>query len=87
MAFPGLTEGESFVFEWQYRYAGSFHAGLAELVCKADLHNRAKLMRGFPEEVEAMTCYLEVENWWSDVQKKAIKLGLLKPINAVKKDG
>jgi hypothetical protein len=76
--FDGLTKGESFVFEWQYRYAGDFGRTLAMAFSLADTGNFARLSLGFPEEAEAMHNYMSTGGWWSELQTKCIKLGLLK---------
>lgn len=76
--FPGLTKGESFIFEWQYRYAGDFYKALAHAMTVADRGNFTSLAVGFPEEAHAMHDYLNTSGWWPDLQEKCIKLGFLK---------
>jgi hypothetical protein len=80
MSFPGLTVGESFVFEWQYRYAGDFKRTLAEAICLADEGNRYKLSKGFPYEVQAMINYFYTEGWWKELQNKCVELGYLRKL-------
>lgn len=70
----GLTKGESFIFEWQYRLAGDFKRSLATAFTLADTRNFARLRKGFPEEGEAMHNYLCTSGWWQDLQKKCKEL-------------
>jgi hypothetical protein len=66
-----LTEGERFIVEWQYHFAGGFKTALAEAMIRADIHNLARLELGFPDEVQAYRMYTEVSGWWDEVRKKA----------------
>ncbi|MCK5538836.1 MAG: hypothetical protein KAI79_18565 [Bacteroidales bacterium] len=66
-----LSQGERFVFEWQYRMAGGFNETLALAFGKADGTNFNKLRKGFPEEGEAMWNFANTSGWWEEVQRKA----------------
>ena len=46
-------EGFSKYLEYQYRQTGSFYTQLFKAIQVADPENRARLVAGFPEEVEA----------------------------------
>ena len=70
MNFEGLTKGENFIVEWQYRMLGDFGTALANAIMLADIHNKAKLAKGFPDEVEAYNKYSTENGWWQKLQKK-----------------
>ena len=57
MNIEGLTKGEMFIWEWQYRTHGSFNEGLAKILSIADGKNHKRLAKGFPDEAEAMAEY------------------------------
>ena len=65
-----LSIGERFVVEWQYEMLGGFKSQLASLIGKADSGNRYKLRLAFPEEVDAITSFYNVDGWWQDVEAK-----------------
>jgi hypothetical protein len=71
MNLENLTDGERFVFEWQYGMAGSFHETLAMAFQRADTGNFLRLSEGFPEEGEAMWKFANEEGWWENVLEKA----------------
>lgn len=66
-----LTRGEQFLIEWQYGMAGGFKTALAELLCRVDDGNLAKLMSSFPDEVQAYINYSRTEGYWEEVLIKA----------------
>ena len=67
-----LSKGERFIFEWQYRIAGSFGKALAEAMALADDSNLEKFRKGFPEEVEALLKYRNEKGWWGKVYEKTL---------------
>lgn len=71
MKLEGLTKGERWVIEWQYRMHGDFNTALSQAIMMADRRNLAKLAQGFPDEVSAFRHYSEVDGWWEALQKKA----------------
>lgn len=70
MDLTGLTKGERFIVDWQYRMAGDFKTSLAHAIMLADETNLTKLASGFPDEVGAFLHYSREENWWPNLQKK-----------------
>lgn len=68
----GLTKGEQFVYNWQYRLEdeNSFNGLLAKLMAKADSSNLMALSMGFPEEAEAMDNFHHKKGWWERVEDK-----------------
>lgn len=73
MAWSDLDKDEQFVLEWQRGMLGSFKDGLAELICKGDIHNQRALSYGFPDEVNGIINYQTKAGWWEAVQAKAEK--------------
>lgn len=73
MAWADLDKNEQFVYEWQKGMLGSFKNGLAELICKGDIHNQRALSYGFPDEVDGIIRYQTENGWWEKVQEKAQK--------------
>ena len=71
MYFENLTEGETFIFEWQYNTLGDFGMSLAKTIMLADTKKQAQLAMGFPEEVQAYLDYTGTKGWWADVKKRA----------------
>ncbi len=65
-----LTKGERFVVNWQFDIAGSFNETLALAFAKADDENFQLLMKGFPEEGEAMNNFFNTKGWWENVENK-----------------
>ena len=65
-----LTQGEKFVYSWQYQMLGSFMASLAIAISLADEKNTAKLALSFPEEVEAMGNFCNTSGWWDNLREK-----------------
>ena len=73
-----LTRTEQFVYDWQYDLHGDCFAGnLAKLIAKGDLHNQAKLARGFPDEVEAIQRFQTEAGYWERILDKAHQGNLL----------
>lgn len=70
-----LTKGEIFILKWQYRLHGDFFTALSTAMCRADDHNRARLAKGFPDEVEAFDKFGNEDGWWQEVQTKAREAG------------
>lgn len=48
----------------------SFTSALFTLIFKADIVNRAKLMRIYPEHVQVVTNYQMETDYWEDLQNK-----------------
>jgi|TARA_R110000751_G_scaffold297891_1_gene407604 hypothetical protein len=71
MNIEGLTKGEMFIWEWQYRTHGSFNEGLAKLLSIADGKNHKRLAKGFPDEAEAMDHFHHTTGWWEGVEARA----------------
>ena len=69
--YENLTEGEQFIFMWQYGMLGDFKTALIGAIMVADEHNLQRLRRGFPTEVKSYLLYINVEGWWKEVQDKA----------------
>ena len=68
---PCLTEGEAFIYKWQFRMLGSFKSALRTAIAYADDKNIEKLRVGFPVEVDAWEKYKGKEKgWWNKVQAK-----------------
>ncbi|OHB71899.1 MAG: hypothetical protein A2W23_06525 [Planctomycetes bacterium RBG_16_43_13] len=65
-----MTKGERFVYFWQHNMLGSFMSILAEAISAADAKNTAKLALGFPEEVEAMRNFSNMDGWWVNLREK-----------------
>lgn len=60
MDSPNLTPGEKkYIFDAQYRHGGSFTRALFDAIARADIHNRARLALGFPEEVQGYVAWAE----------------------------
>jgi len=70
--FNSLTEGEGFIFMWQYRMLGGFETALMEAIGKADEGNLMRLSLGFPHEVDAFKRFSREEGWWGRVEKTAL---------------
>jgi len=68
--FPDLTEGEAFIYRWQYRMLGDFSTALIIAIQRADDRNLDRLARGFPVEVNAYLKYRNIEGWWQEVERK-----------------
>ena len=71
MKLKNLSEGEQFIVKWQYRMLGHFNTALVDAIAKADIINRTRLARGFPEEVQAYINYSENSGWWESIKQKA----------------
>lgn len=69
-----LTEGERFIFNWQYRLEdeNSFKGLLAKLLSKADSNNLRKISQGFPDEANAMYNFHNTDGWWAKVEDKGM---------------
>jgi len=59
------TRGQSFVYNWQYRKLDGFEKKLGDLLFHADSNNQKKLLKAFPEEVQAVIDYQSVKGWWA----------------------
>ena len=60
-----------YVFDFQYRHGGGFSTTLYEAIHAADINNRTRLARGFPDEVAA------VNAWTSgDLAKRVKEFGV-----------
>lgn len=57
LAATGLPQQQAFVVRWQLGALGDFSTLLANIIARADEHNREKLRKGFPMETYA------IENW------------------------
>jgi hypothetical protein len=66
----GLTPGEIWIVEWQYRMMGGFNLALLNAIARADSNNIEKLRLGFPDEVGAYEAYTQQDGWWEELQKK-----------------
>ena len=71
MKLDDLTESERFIVKWQYSMLGGFKSALVLAIAKADTDNRARLERGFPNEVDGYRRFAEEYGWWENVQRKA----------------
>ena len=71
-----LTVGEQFVVDWQRGYLGSFKESLARTIMAADINNTQKLEQGFPDEVGAMSKYMNLEGWWQELEAKVYQHNL-----------
>ena len=69
--FEVLTDGERFIVEWQFSFAGGFKTALADAIRRADEYHLNLLSLGFPDEVEAYRNYSRLPGWWEEVQKRA----------------
>jgi hypothetical protein len=63
-ASPENMKGKLFVYNYQYRSLGGFEKKLGDLIFHADDSNQKKLLKGFPEETQAVMDYQSVEGWW-----------------------
>ena len=62
-------KGKMFVYNYQYRSLGGFDQTLGDLMFKADSQNQKKLLKGFPEEMQAVMNYQSKEGWWSECEE------------------
>jgi hypothetical protein len=69
-ADPRLTNGEWFIYAWQYGMLGHFFTALAEAMARADTENLNLLRAGFPDLVEGFESYSKVDGWWDSVLAK-----------------
>ncbi len=78
MAYKDLGKDEQFVYDWQHGILGSFSDSLAELICKADIKNKAKLSEVYPVEVRGIINFQQTAGWWNNILNKVkIKIVML----------
>lgn len=77
--YPKLTDAEYSIYIWQYHSSsmGGFETHLWKAIMEADGDNRARLSMGFPVECEGMDFYQNEKDWWPNVQRKLVELGVL----------
>lgn len=54
-----LTAGEKLYLEFHYGMVGGFYHLLFQAIAVADMGNKDKLAKGFPEEVAAYICWTQ----------------------------
>jgi hypothetical protein len=64
------TETEKELYYWSIGKAGSFTSCLFELITKADVENKLKLLISFPEHVNVIYKYQNEENYYDDLCKR-----------------
>lgn len=72
-----LSEGAIKLLEWQYAAAGlssTFNTALFQLIGVAGGDNLDKLVKAFPEEVQAYRCFSTVPGYWKRIQEEAKKI-------------
>jgi len=65
-----MTEGEKHLCEFEYGMSGSFYTHLFSAIMKADNYNMTRLSLAFPEEVQAVNCFRNVNGYWDNLQKE-----------------
>jgi len=79
LCLPGLDEGESFIFRWQFNLMdpADFAEAFTRALIIADSENTDRLARGFPVEVQALREYRHVDGYWGALCDKAYAAGLM----------
>ena len=62
-------KGKMFVYNYQYRSLGGFDQTLGDLMFKADSQNQKKLLKGFPQEMQAVMDYQSKPGWWAECEE------------------
>jgi hypothetical protein len=70
MAKENLTEAEILFCKWQYAIIGDFYKTLISAMMRADIHNQAKLAKGFPDLMEVVIRYKTEHDYWYHLQKE-----------------
>ncbi len=66
-----ISEAEFIFCMYKLKQEGSFMTSLIETIFKADIINRAKLKKGFPELVDVCNRYNNEPGYWEeDLRKK-----------------
>jgi len=61
--------GQLFVYDWQYRRLSGFEAKLADLIAHGDTSNQKRLLKAFPEKVQAIMDYQSKTGWWAKCEE------------------
>lgn len=64
-----LNEGEKRLIEFMFQISGGFYTDFFKCAMKADTFNKAKLAKGFPEEIEALKRYQNEIGYWDEIQE------------------
>ena len=65
-----INTGEKHLYEWQHGMSGSFYTHLMNAIAKADVDNRRRLYKAYPEEVEAYKKFAGKANYWFKLKQK-----------------
>lgn len=71
-----LTEEEVIIIKWQYGYFGNFFLSLIKCFRLADVANKARLDKAFPDISQALKKYDQEEGFFENCEKKAEKFKL-----------
>lgn len=64
------TDAEVQLYYCMKGTGGSFSTSLFQTIMRADIHNQAKLAKGFPEEVEVALKYMNQPGYWENLQQR-----------------
>lgn len=65
-----LNDGEKLLYEFKNSMTGSFFTHLFNALFVADTHNFARLAMGFPEEANAVKCFMTEPGYWEKLEKR-----------------
>ena len=62
-----ITNAEEIFCFYKLGKEGSFMTSLIDTIFKGDVHNQAKIAKGYPELVEVITRYGNERGYWSEL--------------------
>jgi hypothetical protein len=62
-----ITPAEDIFCMYKLGKEGSFMTSLIDTIFRGDIHNQAKIGKGYPELVEVCQRYSEEKGYWSDL--------------------
>jgi len=65
-----ITEAEETFCLYRLEREGSFTTSLIQTIFKADMRNRAKLAKAFPELVDVIDRYSNQSGYWQDLVER-----------------
>lgn len=68
-----VSEAEEQLYFFICNTAGSFMKNLFKCIMSADIHNQAKLAKGFPEHVEVAYKYMNSPGYWENLEQRMQK--------------
>ena len=65
-----ITDAEEIFCFYKLGKEGSFMTSLIDTIFKGDIHNQAKIAKGYPELVQVLQRYGGEKGYWKDLVKR-----------------